>query len=80
MTSQAEVVGLRTAKALSYVCGHRDELAAILDEDDDALRAVEAAVGSPAADYVSLTAWTPCTQRFDALATRRGCMDKRAAV
>ncbi|NEW72002.1 hypothetical protein [Streptomyces rhizosphaericus] len=56
MTSQAEVVGLRTAKALSYVCGHRDELAAILDEDDDALRAVEAAVGSPAADYVSLTA------------------------
>ncbi|WP_086823303.1 hypothetical protein [Streptomyces sp. NRRL B-24572] len=56
MTSQADTVGLRVAKALSYVCGHQDELAALLDEDDDALRALEAAVGRPAADDVSLLA------------------------
>ncbi|MER6460444.1 hypothetical protein ABT278_08240 [Streptomyces sp. NPDC001228] len=56
MTSQAEVVGLRIAKALSYVCGHRDELATLLDEDTAALRAVEAAVGRPPADDVSLAA------------------------
>lgn len=56
MTSQAEVVGLKVAKALSYVCRHRDELAELLDEDDATLRAVEAAVGSPAADDGSLTA------------------------
>ncbi|MER7038008.1 hypothetical protein [Streptomyces microflavus] len=56
MTSQAEVGGLRIAKALSYVCAHRDELAALLDEDDAALRAVGAVVGGPAADTVSLTA------------------------
>lgn len=56
MTSQAEAVGLRIAKALSYVCGHQDELAALLDEDDDALRSLEAAVGRPAADDVSLLA------------------------
>jgi hypothetical protein len=56
MTSQAEVVGLRIARALSYVCGHRDELAALLDEDAVALHAVEAAIGSPAADDASLTA------------------------
>ncbi|MFC9608610.1 hypothetical protein ACFTTN_34925 [Streptomyces niveus] len=54
MTSQVEVGGLRIAKALSYVCGHRDELATLLDEDDAALRAVEAAVGRPPADF-SLT-------------------------
>ncbi|MFE2627465.1 hypothetical protein ACFXDP_05940 [Streptomyces sp. NPDC059374] len=56
MTSQADVVGLRIAKALSYVCGHRDELATLLDEDAAALRAVEAAVGRPPADDVSLAA------------------------
>lgn len=56
MTNQAEVVGLRMATALSYVCRHRNELAELLDEDDVALRAVEAAVGSLAADDASLTA------------------------
>ncbi|WP_019065467.1 hypothetical protein [Streptomyces prunicolor] len=56
MTSQVEVGGLRIAKALSYVCSHRDDLAALLDEDDAALCAVEAAVGGPPADDISLTA------------------------
>ncbi|MHB6910205.1 hypothetical protein [Streptomyces sp. CB02959] len=56
MTSQVEVGGLRSAKALSYVCAHRDELAALLAEDGAALRAVEAVVGRPPADDGSLTA------------------------
>ncbi|QIB44486.1 hypothetical protein [Streptomyces aureoverticillatus] len=56
MTSQVGVGGLRIAKALSYVCGHRDELVALLDEDVTALRAVEAVVGRPPVDDVSLTA------------------------
>lgn len=55
MTSQAEAAGLRAAEALSYICTHRDELAALLDEDDTALRALEAAVGGPAVDAASFT-------------------------
>jgi hypothetical protein len=53
MTSQAEAVGLRIAKALSYVCAHRDELAALLSEEDAALRALEASVSHSAADDIS---------------------------
>lgn len=56
MTSQVGAVGLRIAKALSYVCEHRDDLAALLDENDTALRAVEDAVGGSTADDVSLIA------------------------
>ncbi|MEV0301339.1 hypothetical protein [Streptomyces prasinus] len=56
MTSQAEVADLKTAKALSYVCGHRDELVELLAEDDAALRTLEAAVGRPATDGIALTA------------------------
>ncbi|MFH8569153.1 hypothetical protein [Streptomyces sp. NPDC017993] len=56
MTSRAEAAGLRIAKALSYVCRHRDELAVLLDEDGNALRALEAAVGRPASDDGSLSA------------------------
>ena len=56
MTSQAEVGGLKTAKALSYVCRYRDDLAALLDEDDAPLRAVEAAVRRPPADDAAFTA------------------------
>lgn len=57
MTSQVEGAGLRIAKALSYVCGHRDELAALLDADDAALRDLEAAVRCPPVNGVSLTAF-----------------------
>lgn len=57
MTSQAERADLRIAKALSYVCGHRDELAALLAEDDASLRALEAAAGGPAADGQPLAAF-----------------------
>lgn len=56
MTSQGETAGLRIAKALSYACSHRDELAALLNEDNAALRVLEAAVGRPGADDVSLAA------------------------
>ncbi|MEU1535879.1 hypothetical protein [Streptomyces fagopyri] len=54
MMSQVELGSLRIAKALSYACGHWDELAALLDEDEAPLRAVEDAVGRPPADDVSL--------------------------
>ncbi|MGW6708162.1 hypothetical protein ACWGDE_25170 [Streptomyces sp. NPDC054956] len=55
MTSQTESAGLRTAMALSYVCGHRDELSALLDEDAADLRALEAAVGRSAVNDASLS-------------------------
>lgn len=56
MTSQAEAAGLRVAKALSYVCGHRDELAVLLDEDDVSLRELAARVSRCAPGDSTLTA------------------------
>lgn len=55
MTSQTEAAGLKIAMALSYVCGHRDELSALLDGDDVALRALEVAIGRRATNDVALT-------------------------
>ncbi|SOE32594.1 hypothetical protein SAMN05442782_9562 [Streptomyces sp. OK228] len=55
MTSQAEATSLRIAKALSYVCGHQDELAALLDEEAVSLHNLAAVVSLGAPGDASLT-------------------------
>ncbi|MCX4769809.1 hypothetical protein [Streptomyces sp. NBC_01285] len=45
MTTPAEAAVLKTATALSYVCGHREELAELLDESGSPLQQLAAEAG-----------------------------------